>query len=313
MPTAPTPGSGRAVPLRASHPHDALPAGTGMDAVTLLVGDLDRQLRFYRDGLGLDVVTEQAERFGARRREDTVTLGRGSTPLVVLQHAPDLPPASRSSAGLFHTALLFEDRAALAASLASVARREPGAFAGSADHLVSLAFYLTDPEGNGVELYWDRSRAVWEHDADGRVRMDSLRLDPSAFLRDHLTDAPGDRPGAGDAVVGHVHLQVGDVDAARRFYVDTLGFDVTAQWQGALFVSTGGYHHHLAMNTWNSAGAGPRASSLGLGEVRITVPTADGLGSLVDRLRFAAVPLADDGVTVRFEDPWRNVVRAAAD
>jgi len=284
-----------------------------MDAVTLLVGDLDRQLRFYRDGLALDVVTEQADRFGAARREDTVILGRGSTPLVILQHAPDLPPASRGSAGLFHTALLFDDRADLAATLASVARREPGAFAGSADHLVSLAFYLTDPEGNGVELYWDRSRAVWERDADGRVRMDSLRLDPNAFLREHLTGVLQDRPGGGDAVVGHVHLQVGDVDAARRFYVDTLGFDVTAQWQGALFVSAGGYHHHLAMNTWHSAGAGPRASSLGLGEVRITVPTTDDLGSLVDRVRFAGVPLADDGATVQLEDPWRNVLRIATD
>jgi len=299
------------VPLSAPHPHDSLAAGTGMDAVTLLVGDLDRQVRFYRDGLALDVVETPGERFGGAARPDSVTLGRGTTPLVVLQHAPDLPPASRGSAGLFHTALLFDDQAGLAATLASVARREPGSFVGSADHLVSLAFYLTDPEGNGVELYWDRSRSLWEHDADGRVRMDSLRLDPNAFLRDHLTDALVDTPGVGDAVVGHVHLQVGDVDAARRFYVDALGFDVTAEWHSALFVSAGGYHHHLAMNTWNSAGAGPRASSLGLGEVRITVPSGDDLGALADRVRFAGVPVADDGATVRFEDPWRNVVRVA--
>jgi len=311
MATAPTPGSGRAVPLHAPAPHDSIAAGTGMDAVTLLVGDLDRQLRFYRDGLALDVVDDPGERFGDTRRAGTVTLGRGSTPLIVLQHTPDLPPAVRGSAGLFHTALLFDDQAGLAATLASVAQREPGSFVGSADHLVSLAFYLTDPEGNGVELYWDRSRSLWQHDADGRVVMDSLRLDPNAFLREHLTDELVEQPGTGDAVVGHVHLQVGDVDAARRFYVDALGFDVTSEWHSALFVSAGGYHHHLAMNTWNSAGAGPRASSLGLGEVRITVPTGDDLGALADRVRFAGAPVADDGVTVLFEDPWRNVVRVA--
>ena len=111
-----------------------------------------------------------------------MTLGRGGTPLVILQHTPDLPPAVRGAAGLFHTAILFDDEAGLAATLASVAQREPTSYVGSADHLVSLAFYFTDPEGNGVELYWDRSRTLWNRDADGRIQMDSLRLDPNAFL-----------------------------------------------------------------------------------------------------------------------------------
>ncbi|GCE77910.1 VOC family protein [Cellulomonas biazotea] len=311
MPTAPTPGQGAAVRGAVRHPHDAIAAGTGMDAVTLLVGDLDRQLAFYRDTLALSVLDAPGDRFG-EHRPDAVTLGRGSTPLVVLRHTPDLPPAQRGAAGLFHTAILFDDRAGLAATLASVAQRAPESYVGSADHLVSLAFYLTDPEGNGVELYWDRTRDQWQHDADGQVVMDSLRLDPNGFLREHLTDQAVEAPGAGDAVVGHVHLQVGDVPTARAFYVDALGFDVQAQWHGALFVSAGGYHHHLAMNTWNSAGAGPRASALGLGEVRITVPTADDLGALADRVRHAGVLPADDGATLLFEDPWRNVVRVSA-
>ncbi|GIG27567.1 VOC family protein [Cellulomonas marina] len=285
-----------------------------MDAVTLLVGDLDRQLWYYRDVLGLEVLSgtpgagSATGRVAGDDRPDVVVLGRRAVPLVVLRHAPGLPPVPRHGAGLFHTALLFDDRAGLAAALASVARLAPQTYVGAADHLVSLAFYLTDPEGNGVELYWDRGREQWRRTPDGGVVMDSLRLDPSAFLDEHLDEAA---PTSG-AVVGHVHLQVGDVPSARRFYVDALGFDVTAQWHGALFVSAGGYHHHLAMNTWNSAGAGPRASTLGLGEVRIVVPAADDLGALADRVAHAGVVATPDGPSLRFEDPWRNVVRVSA-
>jgi catechol 2,3-dioxygenase len=103
-----------------------------------------------------------------------------------------------------------------------------------------------------------------------------------------------------------VHLQVGDIASARRFYVDLLGFDVTARLDSALFVSAGGYHHHIGMNTWHSAGAAPRAATLGLGDVRILVPTRDDVEALADRLRFHAVPTADDGRTLRFADPWNT-------
>ncbi|WP_255596151.1 VOC family protein [Cellulomonas sp. C5510] len=287
---------------------DRLAADTAMGPVTLLVADLDAQLRYYRDVLGLDVVERPDARIEGVERPDVVVLGRGSRPLVVLRHTPDLPPTSRSQAGLFHTAILFDTREALAATLASVASRAPQTYVGSADHLVSEAFYLTDPEGNGVELYWDRARDVWQYDAQGRVVMDALRLDPNEFIRGHVTDAALAAP-AGAPVVGHVHLQVGDVAGARAFYVDALGFDVMAEWHGALFVSAGGYHHHMAMNTWNSAGAGPRASSLGLGEVTLVVPGSDDVGALRERLAAHGVHVRDDGATVTFDDPWRNVVR----
>ncbi len=287
---------------------DRLAADTAMGPVTLLVADLDAQLRYYRDVLGLDVVERPDARIEGVGRPDVVVLGRGSRPLVVLRHTPDLPPTSRGQAGLFHTAILFDTREALAATLASVASRAPQTFVGSADHLVSEAFYLTDPEGNGVELYWDRARDLWQFDAQGRVVMDSLRLDPNEFIRGHVTDAALAAP-AGAPVVGHVHLQVGDVAGARAFYVDALGFDVMAEWHGALFVSAGGYHHHMAMNTWNSAGAGPRASSLGLGEVTLVVPGPDDVGALRERLAAHGVQVRDDGATVTFDDPWRNVVR----
>jgi catechol 2,3-dioxygenase len=115
-----------------------------------------------------------------------------------------------------------------------------------------------------------------------------------------------------EAGVGHVHLQVGDVQTAHDFYVGTLGFEKTAGWHGqALFVSAGGYHHHMAMNVWNSRGAGPRRDTLGLGEVLIEVPAGDDVGALADRLNVAGVAAHHTGAELRFEDPWRNRIRVA--
>ena len=289
---------------------DLLSPATAMSAVTMHVRDLDRMTAYYRDVLALEVLDRPAPRDGAVPAPSggVVALGRAGVPIVVLQHTPDLPTPARGSAGLFHTAILFPDEPSLAATVASVARHAPHTYVGSADHLVSQAFYFTDPEGNGIELYRDRSRDQWRWD-HGYVRMASLRLDPNAFLEEHLTEPAGADPGAAPVVVGHVHLQVGDLASARHFYVDALGFEVTAQVPGALFVAAGGYHHHLAVNTWNSAGAGPRASSLGLGEVTIHVPSADDVGALRALLAHHGIAVADDGATVRFEDPWRNVVR----
>ena len=147
----------------------------------------------------------------------------------------------------------------------------PARFTGSADHLVSQAFYFTDPEGNGIELYWDRARTDWSW-THGQVEMATLYLDPNTFLGDHLTEEAASGATAGDAAsVGHVHLSVGDVATARAFYVDALGFDETATLGNqAVFVSAGGYHHHMAMNVWNSRGAGPRMPALGLGRVDLS-------------------------------------------
>ena len=287
----------------ASTPLARLDDATTMGAVTLYVGDLDAQTAFYRD-----VVTLQAQDASG----DSVTLGRAGRPLVILRHDPALRHAPAGAAGLFHTAILFETQAALAAALYSVARRAPQTFTGSADHLVSQAFYLTDPEGNGIELYWDRARTAgsWTH---GQVEMDTLYLDPNAFLAEHLSEAAADGATAGDAAaIGHVHLSVGDVATARAFYVDALGFETTASMPGsALFVSAGGYHHHMAMNVWNSRGAGPRMPALGLGRVELALPDADGLGALTERLRDHGVAVRDDGRAVTFVDPWNNELRAA--
>lgn len=276
-----------------------LAAGTTMGAVTLHVADLDGMTAYYRDGVGLTVLEQTGP---------VVTLGRPGRPAVVLVHTPGLRHASPHEAGLFHTAILFDSEAALAVAVASVARLRPGSFTGSSDHGVSKAFYFDDPEGNGVELYWDRDRTQWSW-AHGQVEMHTLFLDPNEFLREHLDASTLAGPPVGDARVGHIHLSVGDVPAARDFYATKLGFDVTlALGDQALFVSAGGYHHHMAMNVWNSRGAGRRDRTLGLGRVAIEVPTADDAGALVERMEHYRVPVRDDGQTVSFEDPWANAV-----
>jgi len=159
--------------------NDILAADTAMGPVTLRVGNLDAMTAYYRDGVALQVL----EAVGPR-----VTLGRGTTPVVILEHAPELVHASPRDAGLFHTAILFDTEEALAAAVYSVARKYPNTFTGSSDHLVSKAFYFSDPEGNGVELYWDRERSAWSW-AHGAIEMSTLYLDPNAFLQENLTEA----------------------------------------------------------------------------------------------------------------------------
>lgn len=279
---------------------DILSPGTNVGAVTLKVADLDAMTAFYRDGIGLTVLNQAGDR---------VTLGAGE-PSVVLEHSPLLKHAAAGAAGLFHTALLFTTQAELASALHSVATKYPRAFTGSADHLVSEALYFDDPEGNGVELYWDRPRASWQWNGS-MVAMDSLYLDPNTFLHTHLTDAAAGQTLA-RASVGHVHLKVGDIPTARKFYSDILGFEVTANFGSqALFVAAGGYHHHLGMNTWQSRGALDRTPALGLGEVTIHLPTSDDVGALRERLASGQIRTRDDGKTLTFDDPWKNEIAVA--
>lgn len=279
---------------------DLLAADTAMGAVTLNVADLDAMTAYYRDGVGLDVLAADGSR---------VTLGRPGRALLTLEATPDLRRASPGQAGLFHTAIVFDTRAALAAAVFSVAQRHPGTFTGSSDHLVSQAFYFDDPEGNGVELYWDRDRTEWSW-VHGQVEMSTLFLDPNRFLQEHLTEEGRAGAGWGDARIGHVHLSVGDVASARDFYVGTLGFEETLDYGGqALFVSAGGYHHHMGMNVWNSRGAGRRQRTLGLGRVDILVPSADALGEIQERMTHHGIPVRDDGRTLAVDDPWANLIR----
>jgi catechol 2,3-dioxygenase len=287
-----------------------------MGAVTLNVADLEAMTAYYRDGVGLDVLAADGARVVLGRTAAPAESASGETgadrDIVILVQTPELRHAAPHEAGLFHTAIVFDTEAALAAAVYSVARMRPGSFTGSSDHLVSKAFYFDDPEGNGVELYWDRDRSAWSW-THGRIEMSTLFLDPNAFLQEHLTERGIEGAGWGDARVGHVHLSVGDVATAREFYVDRLGWDATTELPGqALFVSAGQYHHHMAMNVWNSRGAGRRQQTLGLGKVEIVVPTPDDMGALGERMAHYGLATRDDGRAVEVDDPWGNLISVQA-
>jgi catechol 2,3-dioxygenase len=251
--------------------------------VVLTVQDLPGLTTFYRRLLGLEPLAEAG---------GEVTLGAGGRALLVLRADPAARRASPAEAGLFHTAFLMPDRAALARWLIHAAGlRAP--LQGASDHGVSEAIYLADPEGNGIEVYADRPRERW-HDAAGRLRMGTERLDLDALAR--AADAPWTGAPEG-LVVGHVHLQVGDVGQAAAFWSGVIGMPAMAAYPGATFHGAGGYHHHIAGNVWNSRGAGARA-----------LP-ATGLSELVLRAEPAALAAASARAGgTHVTDPWGTPV-----
>jgi catechol 2,3-dioxygenase len=273
---------------------------TSMGVVRLTVSDLSRSIPFYEQVLGLEAL-QLANGDVALRVQDGRTL-------VELHGDSSAPPRDPSAPGLFHLAVLMPDRAQLAVALARVATRS-WPLSGASDHLVSEALYLADPDGNGIEIYRDRPRNEWP-DRDGQLAMATLPLDLENLLAE-LGDSQTLEPGAPAGTrMGHVHLQVSDLDQAERFYAGVLGFEVTVRgYPGALFVSAGGYHHHLGLNTWNSAGAAPaQRPTVGLRSFEVVLPTAEELERVLARVRGAGLPSepADGAVLVR--DPFGNGV-----
>jgi catechol 2,3-dioxygenase len=274
-----------------------LPATLRLGAVHLTVSDLDRSVAFYQDALGLRL---------DRREEPVAALGAGGEDLVVLHEEPGARPAGRH-AGLYHYALLFPSREELARAVQRLAvTRTP--IDGASDHGVSEAIYLSDPDGNGIELYADRPRDAWPPPAPGeRVGMFTRALDLDDLLGTIAEEDPVRQAGEGQRM-GHVHLHVGDLDAARAFYVDVIGFEAMASLPSALFLAAGGYHHHLGANTWRGQGVGPApAGTVGLREWTMVLEP-DALAAL--RARLAAAGLGDGGDAVA--DPWGIRLRLVA-
>ena len=238
----------------------ALPAGTRLGHVTLGVGDVERSAAFYRNLVGLREI---------RRSKTSLTLGSGDVPVLHLVEEAGAKPPPRRASGLFHTAILFPDRAALARVVKHIATHGYS-FTGASDHLVSEAFYLDDPDGLGVELYRDRPRAEWPW-KDGALAMATLPLDVNGLL----SDAHGAFDGAPDGTrIGHVHLKVSDIAQAESFYRDVVGFEITTRYaDSASFLAADGYHHHVAVNVWQSAGEAPAPPGhAGLREFVIAAP-----------------------------------------
>jgi catechol 2,3-dioxygenase len=264
----------------------ALPRDTRIGRAALLVSDVEETTGFYRDVVGLRVL---------RRSDTSSTLGVADTPLLVLEGDGDARRHS-AAAGLFHNAFRVPSRDALGDALARI--RDHWQLGGASDHGVSEALYLTDPEGNGVEIYRDYPRADWPRGDDGRIRMGTRALDLEPV------DAAGaGEPGAPAGTdVGHVHLEVTSLASFGEFYVDTVGFAVQADVPAARFVAAGGYHHHVGANTWNRRSR--PADGRGLSWFEVVLPGTAPLDALRERVAASQYPVAetDDGISVTGPD-----------
>jgi len=264
--------------------------------VGLKVRDLNAVSTFYQSVLGFDVIETDASR---------VTLGTGSRVLLELLGDPALIARDPRQAGLFHTAFLMPTRGDLARWLAHALATNMQ-LQGASDHIVSEAIYLADPEGNGIEVYVDRPITDW-HGANGKIQMSTEPLDMQ-----NLLNAAGGTRWSGfpkDGSIGHVHLQVGDTAKADRFYRDILGFDIAVNYPGASFYGSGGYHHQLAGNVWNSRQTGTRAESMvGLDTVEIILRDSSNLAQIIARAADAGIVITKhtDGTTLH--DPWGTAI-----
>ena len=278
----------------------ALPPDTSLGSIRLNAGDQDSLANFYEQTVGL-------RHLGSRNGVAALGADQGQ-PLVELLSAPGAPPRPAGTTGLFHLAILVPSRLELARALRRLT--EAGwRLTGASDHLVSEAIYLRDPEGNGIEIYRDRPRAEW-HRAGEQIEMDSLPLDLEGVLGELADDdsPPGAMPPG--TRLGHVHLNVADIAASERFYAGALGFDVTVRgYPGALFVSAGGYHHHVGLNTWMGEGAPPPPpGALGLDRFEVVVPAGADLDAAERRLTEGGVQTerGEEGLTA--VDPSGNRV-----
>jgi catechol 2,3-dioxygenase len=287
------------LPYGIAPPSYRLPEVTRLGGVRLQVADLDRSLAYYTDVLGL-----QATR--ATAHSASLSSQGAEEPLIELELQRGAKPVPRQGRlGLFHFAILVPDREALGAFLRHLADR--GVHAGSADHAVSEALYLTDPDGLGIEVYADRPRTSW------RVSGQELFMTTEALDLRGLIRTAADREWTGmptGTVMGHVHLHVGGLDEAARFYHAALGLDkVVWSYPGALFLSAGGYHHHLGTNTW-AAGAPPaREDEARLLDWDLVLPDAAAVAEATHSLAEAGYAGSADGVGRIVHDPWGTAVR----
>lgn len=277
-----------------------------MGAVEIAVTDGDGALRFYRDYVGLTMLPsgDEAIRMGVPGRE-----------LVVLHPGAERPVMPRTS-GLYHLAILVPDRRELARVIGRLARLRWEQF--PTDHVMTKANYLSDPDGNGIEIYTESPEdgfmgfangtfAAWDKDGRPRSGRDPIDLEE---LFSHLPDGESlDVPMPDATKMGHVHLHVADVDDALRFYHDLVGFDVMGHVPGVGFISAGGYHHHLGLNEWAGRGARPApAGAAGLRRFTVELPAKRDLDDVISRLEHGGIRLTEEADGYAAIDPSANRV-----
>ena len=279
--------------------HTSIHPGTQIGMIGLNVANLVRSIQFYTDILGFTVIQQAGQ---------VALLGPvDRTPLLALHERPGAQPKPREATGLYHFAVLLPSRADLGRAVQRLNEFDHP-IREFEDHGVSESAYLSDPDGNGIELYRDRPGDEWPI-KDGRVTMVSLPIDVPQLLAD---GARGGRAWTGlpaGTRIGHVHLQVADISQAEAFYRGVMGFDLIVAMDTALFVSAGGYHHHLGMNTWYSqAGPLPPDDAAGLLAATIEFADDDARAAVVDRLERAGIPTTPNQDAIVVRDPWRNLL-----
>ena len=259
-----------------------LPDGLNMGPTVLKVRDIERMLGFYRDKLGLQLNSTGHDPLDDQEFMELGFKGKfkAGDPILILKNDPKAEEAPRDSAGLYHFAILVPDRKSLAQAYLGIERNHVR-FDGFGDHLVSESLYLHDPEGNGIEIYRDRPRNEWARDKDGHIMMDTLPLDLDGILGElsQENDKASDIFLNG-ARIGHMHLRVTNLQRSLEFYHKDLGFDIIADLSsmGAAFLSAGGYHHHIGLNTWHTLnGKHHETREAGLNAFTIEVPYDDSL------------------------------------
>ncbi len=263
-----------------------------MGVTELNVKSVELMEAFYNEYVGLEILTKSDKK---------VVLGYKERPIIVLNRSEE-PKSSPGSAGLYHNAIVYASRGELARTVKKMLDKAPQYYAGTADHLVSEAFYFTDPEGNGLELYFDKEKSTWEWQ-DGKIKMDSIYIDPIAYINKYTSEYE-----SLEKHMGHVHLKVGNIEEAKTFYVETVGFDITAELGSALFISVAGYHHHIGLNTWESNGAGKRVPSLGLKSFELILDKIQDLTTLKNRLNKKNIPYNEKEGIIIVNDPWNNQI-----
>ncbi|MFD0771382.1 VOC family protein [Bacillus sp. CGMCC 1.60114] len=271
---------------------------TFVNHVHILIENLERSLSFYQEELGFQIL-EQSE-------TKAVLTADGKTPLLTIEQLEKILPKQPRTTGLYHFAILLPHRSDLAKVLHHLIKTDYP-LQGASDHLVSEAVYLADPDGNGIEIYVDRPFETWEWN-DGQVTMATEPIASdilSAAKNETWTGLPS------DTVMGHIHLHVADLGKAEEFYCTGLGFDAVSRYgHQALFISSGKYHHHIGLNTWNGVGApAPAANSVGLKHFSLLFPDKETRNQAVKRLQNIGVSVTTtDGVVVT-KDPSGNHIQ----
>src|SRR5699024_1176519 len=266
-----------------------------VEQVSLNVLDLKKAVQFYTEIIGFKVLKQTGQK--ANLTAD------GKTLLLTLEQPKDVILKEDKSAGLYHFAILLPTRADLSVFLSHIIKT--GYPLGASDHHVSEALYMTDPDGNGIEIYIDRPSSEWRC-TDGEVPMVTDSLDGDGQLAESGAEWTGLPAGT---IMGHIHLHVSDLKKAEEFYVNGLGFKIVSHYPQALFISSGGYHHHIAINTWQGVGATKRLKNMvGLNWYTIVFPDVEMRKQAINRLKNIGATISEDDGLFVTEDPAGNYI-----